>query len=74
MPQKTDSSATNADIEKLILSLSGRDPASEATLAKAFKNGGWELVRSLHRGGHSVPYERCWIWAEDWCLSYDEVL
>jgi protein-L-isoaspartate(D-aspartate) O-methyltransferase len=49
-----------------------RDPASEAALAKAFEKGGWEFVRSLHRGRHAVPYERCRLWTEDWCLPYDE--
>jgi len=50
-----------------------RDAASEEELANAFNKGGWEFVRSLHRGRHGVPYERCWLWAEDWCLAYDEV-
>jgi protein-L-isoaspartate(D-aspartate) O-methyltransferase len=51
-----------------------RDPASEAMLANAFEKGTCEFVRSLHRRGHSVPHERCWIWAEEWYLCYDEVL
>jgi protein-L-isoaspartate(D-aspartate) O-methyltransferase len=53
--------------------IGARDPASERSLAEAFSRGGWEFVQSLHRGRHGVDYARCWLWAEDWCLSYDTV-
>ncbi len=46
-----------------------RDPASEAALRRAFRNGGWERVRRLHRRG-DVPAERCWLRGKGWGLAY----
>ena len=47
-----------------------RDPDSEAALARALENGGWDFVKSLRRD-NAVPVERCWLWADGWCLTYD---
>jgi protein-L-isoaspartate(D-aspartate) O-methyltransferase len=47
-----------------------RDETSEAALAEAFKNGGWERVTRLYRN-EDVPEERCWLRAPGWCLAYD---
>ena len=47
-----------------------RDPESEAALARALANGGWDFVKSLRRD-NDVPIERCWLWADGWCLTYD---
>lgn len=47
-----------------------RDDAADAALARALKKGGWEFVQHLHRH-NDVPVERCWLWADGWCLSYD---
>jgi len=48
----------------------GRDDAADAALARALKKGGWEFVQHLHRH-NDIPVERCWLWADGWCLSYD---
>jgi protein-L-isoaspartate(D-aspartate) O-methyltransferase len=45
-----------------------RDTASEAALASAFEQGGWETVSELHRGD-DLPTEHCWLRAPDWCLT-----
>ncbi len=47
-----------------------RDAASEAALAAAFQNGGWEKVTRLYRG-EDVPEARCWLRAPGWCLAYE---
>ncbi len=47
-----------------------RDPDSEAALARALANGGWDFVKNLRRD-NAVPVERCWLWADGWCLTYD---
>ena len=44
------------------------DPASEAALRRAFRKGGWERVRRLHRGD-DVAAERCWLRGKGWCLA-----
>ncbi len=45
-----------------------RDPASEAALRRAFRKGGWERVRRLHRRS-DVPAERCWLRGKAWRLA-----
>jgi protein-L-isoaspartate(D-aspartate) O-methyltransferase len=49
---------------------SARDTASEAALAAAFANGGWDRVTRLYRGD-DIPAERCWLRAPGWCLAYE---
>jgi protein-L-isoaspartate(D-aspartate) O-methyltransferase len=44
-----------------------RDAAADAALRCAFKRGGWERVRRLHRGDE-VPKERCWVRGNGWGL------
>ena len=48
---------------------SARDEHSEAALAQALANGGWEKVTRLYRS-EVVPQERCWLRAPGWCLAY----
>jgi protein-L-isoaspartate(D-aspartate) O-methyltransferase len=45
------------------------DPASEAALAAAFKQGNWQKVRRLYRSD-DIPPDRCWVRAPGWCLAY----
>jgi protein-L-isoaspartate(D-aspartate) O-methyltransferase len=47
----------------------GRDSASEAALAAAFKKGGWKDVTRLDRRD-DLPDARCWLRAPGWCLAY----
>lgn len=47
-----------------------RDPESEAALAVALENEGWEKVTRLYRRD-DLPEERCWLRAPGWCLAYD---
>ena len=48
-----------------------RNEHGAEALRHALRKGGQEFVRSLHRH-NDVPFERCWLWADGWCLSYDE--
>jgi protein-L-isoaspartate(D-aspartate) O-methyltransferase len=46
-----------------------RDPESEAALAAALTEGGWERVTRLYRRD-DLPAEQCWLRAPGWCLAY----
>lgn len=46
-----------------------RDRVSEAALANAFGNGGWEKVTRLYRT-ETIGPERCWVRGPDWALAY----
>jgi protein-L-isoaspartate(D-aspartate) O-methyltransferase len=46
----------------------GRDEVSEAALAKAFQNGGWEKVTRLYRA-EEIEQERCWVRGPGWALA-----
>lgn len=46
-----------------------RDPESEAALAAALENEGWEKVARLYRRD-DLPEDRCWLRAPGWCLAY----
>jgi protein-L-isoaspartate(D-aspartate) O-methyltransferase len=45
------------------------DPNSDAALANAFKNGGWDRVTRLYRHD-DIPDDRCWLKGPGWCLAY----
>lgn len=47
-----------------------RDDTSEAALAGAFEDDGWQRVTRLHRGD-AMPTEGCWVRGSDWCLAYE---
>jgi protein-L-isoaspartate(D-aspartate) O-methyltransferase len=51
----------------IIPAQSARSQASEAALAAAFENGGWNAVTRLVRG-EMPPEERCWVRGPGWCL------
>jgi protein-L-isoaspartate(D-aspartate) O-methyltransferase len=53
----------------IIPSGSTRDAASEAALAAALAEGGWEKVTRLYRRD-DVPEERAWLRAPGWCLAF----
>lgn len=48
----------------------GRDDASEAALAGAFKNGRWREVTRLYRTD-AVSEDRCWLRGQGWCLAFE---
>jgi protein-L-isoaspartate(D-aspartate) O-methyltransferase len=47
-----------------------RDEVSEAALAAALANGGWDEVTRLYRTGN-IAAEYCWLRAPDWCLAFE---
>jgi protein-L-isoaspartate(D-aspartate) O-methyltransferase len=46
-----------------------RDEESDATLAAAFKKGGWKDVTRLYRTA-DIPDDRCWVRGRNWSLAY----
>jgi protein-L-isoaspartate(D-aspartate) O-methyltransferase len=52
--------------------IGARDESVEQRLSKAFRNGGWEKVKSLHRNDAAAD-ENCWFAGNGWWLSTKEV-
>ena len=50
--------------------LGAREENADAALARAIESGGWEFVKRFHRHGRVDP-NRCWLWTENYCFSYD---
>jgi protein-L-isoaspartate(D-aspartate) O-methyltransferase len=46
----------------------GRDAELNQRLKEAFERDGWKSIQSLRRDKHD-PTDRCWLHAENFCLS-----